>query len=130
MVAAGGLQGWLEIRGLRCAGRHGAYVGEQDESRTFLVDLAVRAEVGRAARSDALADALDFAALAATAREVVGGPSRALLETLAVDVARAVFGRFPTAAEARVRVAKPEPPGLDADQESVEVTVARAALAD
>jgi dihydroneopterin aldolase len=118
------LLGWLEIRGLRCPGRHGAYPGEQDVVRTFPVDVALQADVARAAASDQLADALDFALLAATVRRVVAGPPCALLEALAVAVAREVLAVFPAASAARVRVVKLDPDGLDATEESVTVTLA------
>ncbi len=58
----GPIVGELEIHGLRCQGRHGAYPGEQDEKRLFLVDVHVRTDIALAARSDALEQALDIAA--------------------------------------------------------------------
>jgi dihydroneopterin aldolase len=122
------LEGWLEIRGLRCSGRHGAYAGEQDVVRIFLVDVAVRADIGRPAATDRLEDALDFAELAATVRRVVGGAPRALLESLAVAVAREVLAALPAASATRVRVVKPNPDGLDAAEESVTVSVSSAHL--
>jgi dihydroneopterin aldolase len=56
---------------------------------------------------------------------VVAGPPRALLERVALDVARTLLRRFPSVEQARVRVTKPEPPGLDAADEAVELTLAR-----
>jgi dihydroneopterin aldolase len=50
-----------------------------------------------------------------------------LLERLAADVARAVIDRFARVAEVRVKVEKPEPDGLDAMAEAVELTIARGA---
>jgi len=120
------LQGELEIRGLRCRGRHGAYPGEQDETRLFLVDVHVRTDISVAARTDSLDAALDIAALAAAVREVVGGPPRALLERMALDIVRRLLERFSAIEQARVRVRKPEPPGLDADEEAVALSLIRA----
>ncbi len=117
--------GWLELRGLRCPGHHGAYSGEQDRERIFVVDVAVRADLRGPAESDALTDALDFAALAAAAREVVAGRSRALLEALALDLAVTILGRFAAVEAVRVRLAKPDPPGLDALDEAVALTLER-----
>jgi dihydroneopterin aldolase len=119
------LMGWLHLRGLRCVGRHGAYEGEQETERDFLVDVAVRLDIRAAAEQDSLAAAVDFAALGTTVREVVSGQSRALLETLAVEVARDVLRRFPAVREVCVRLAKPDPPGLQATEEAVEVTLGR-----
>jgi dihydroneopterin aldolase len=91
----------------------------------FLVDLSVGVDLGPAARSDDLARAVDLAALAATVREVVGGASRVLLETVVVAIAEALMSRFPELEEVRVRVRVPEPPGLDAGEEAIEVTLGR-----
>lgn len=126
----GHLHGGLEIRGLRCKGRHGAYAGEQEQERVFLVDLHVAADVGPAVRSDRLEAALDFAELADVVRRVVGGPPRVLLERAAVEVASALLERFATIQQVRVRLRKPEPPGLDATEESAEVTLTRESSAD
>jgi dihydroneopterin aldolase len=125
MTPAPRLEGWLEIRGLRCDGRHGAYPGEQDQSTTLLVDVDVRTDLAAAVTRDTLDATLDFAALAATAREIVGGPSRTLLERVCADVGHAILERFPAAREVRVRVLKPEPPGLGAAGEAATLTLAR-----
>jgi dihydroneopterin aldolase len=117
--------GWLHLRGLRCVGRHGAYSGEQETERDFLVDVAVRLDIRAAAEQDSLEAALDFAALGATVREVVAGRPRTLLESVAMDVARDVLKRYPVAHKVRVRLAKPDPPGLHATEEAVEVTLGR-----
>jgi 7,8-dihydroneopterin aldolase/epimerase/oxygenase len=118
--------GSVEIRGLRCRGRHGTSAGEQDETRTFVVDIQVWTDITRAATTDSLEDALDIAALAATVREVISGPPRGLLERLTLEVARTLMRRFPSVERARVRLGKPEPPGLDAIEEAVELTLSRA----
>jgi dihydroneopterin aldolase len=117
--------GELSIRGLRCQGRHGAYPGEQDEARLFLVDLHVRTDIGPAARTDSLEQALDIAAVAAAVRDVVAGPPRALLERVALEVARSLLRIFPSVEHVRVRLRKPEPPGLEAAEEAVSLTLAR-----
>ena len=92
----------------------------------FLVDLRVRTDLAPAARADDLSSAVDLAALAATVREVVGGPSRVLLETVVLAIAQALLARFPALEEVRVRVTVAEPAGLDAAEEAIEITLARA----
>lgn len=117
--------GWLEIHALRCDGRHGAYEGEKDRARPFLVDVAVRTDLSAAIERDSLDATIDIAQVAETAREVVGGPSRTLLERVASDVATAIFARFGTVDEVRVRIVKSEPDGLGASAEAAAVTLAR-----
>src|SRR5918911_655502 len=97
--------GWIELKVLRCSGRHGVNEQERITPRPFVLDVAVHLDVGAAAESDDLIQAIDLAALAETACGVIRGPSRALLETLAVHVAREVLGRFAMAEDVRVRVA-------------------------
>jgi 7,8-dihydroneopterin aldolase/epimerase/oxygenase len=97
------------------------YPEERASPRVFLVDVAVRTEIGTAAASDDLADTLDLAGLADTVRQVVGGPSRKLLETLALAAGSAVLQRFEQAVEVKVRVRKPDPPGIGAAEEAVSV---------
>ena len=113
--------GWVELHGLRCSGRHGVYPEEQATERLFLVDVAVRTDVGRAASSDELSDALDLACLAQTVQDVVSGPTRKLLESVALAAATAVLQRFAQAVEVKVRVRKPDPPGIEAAEEAVSV---------
>jgi len=117
--------GWLEIHALRCDGRHGAYEGEQDRVTPFLVDLAVRTDLSAAIERDSVDATIDIAAIAETARGIVGGPSRTLLERLAADVATAILARFPPAEEVRVRIVKPEPDGLGASAEAAAITLTR-----
>jgi dihydroneopterin aldolase len=93
----------------------------------YLVDVALSLDIADAVARDDLAAALDIAAVAACVREEVARRPRVLLERLAADVARAVIDRFARVAEVRVKVEKPEPDGLDAMAEAVELTIARGA---
>jgi dihydroneopterin aldolase len=121
--------GWLEIHALRCDGRHGAYEGEKDRARAFLVDITVRTDLSAAIDRDSLDATIDIAQIAQTAREVVGGPSRTLLERVAADVATAIVARFESVEEVRVRIVKPEPNGLGASAEAATITLGRPARA-
>jgi dihydroneopterin aldolase len=117
--------GRLEIRGLRCTGRHGSTPAQRDIESSFRVDVSVLTDLGPVARSDDLASAVDLAALAATVREIVGGPARVLLETVVVETARALLERFAALDEVRVRLSVAEPAGLEAAEEATEVVLTR-----
>lgn len=103
------------ITSLPCPGRHGVYPGERDTVRTFRVDLSLEGTL----------HADDVERVAATARDAVAARSRALLESVADDVAAAVLASSARVTAVRVRVAKPDPPGLDAESEAVTLTRAR-----
>ncbi|MHA6624102.1 dihydroneopterin aldolase [Pseudonocardia sichuanensis] len=82
----------IELRGLRVRGRHGVYEHERRDGQDFVVDVTVWMDLGAAARSDDLADTLDYGALAQRAAAIVGGEPCDLIETVAGRVADDVFG--------------------------------------
>ena len=119
------LPGCIQLRGLRCVGRHGETAGGAAHTFLLVVDLAIAIDFRALAISDAYADTVDIAELAATVREVVSGQPRLLLETVAVQAARRVLDRYALVSRIHLRLAKPEPPGLDAAEEAVEISLDR-----
>ena len=101
----------VEIHGLELFGRHGVEPEERERGQTFLFDL--RLEVGDAALSDDIADAVDYVEVVECVRAVSDGRAYNLLEALAAAVADEIAARFPVE-RVRVRVRKPEvrPAGL------------------
>jgi len=89
------------------------------------VDARIELDLSRVAETDAYADVVDLTDLAATLREVLARQPRLLLETLAVHAGREVLQRFETVQTVALRVVKPEPAGMDAAEESVEVRLTR-----
>jgi dihydroneopterin aldolase len=94
----------LELRGLEVPGRHGVEEEERADGRRFLYDLVM--DVGDAALSDRIEDAIDYRDVAACVREVSDARSYHLIEALAAAVAEALVARF-ALAWVRVRVRKP-----------------------
>jgi dihydroneopterin aldolase len=117
--------GRLELRGLRCKGRHGSSPEQRQIESTFLVDLSVTTDLGPVARADDLERAVDLAGLAATVRDVVGGPARVLLETVVVEIAQLLLQRFAALQAVHVRISVPHPAGLDAAEEAIDLTLTR-----
>ena len=119
------LPGRILIRGLRCRGRQGPTPGDQQHLQDYLVDIELSVDVADAAARDDLAAALDIAAVASLVRDEVARRPRVLLERITADVAQALLEQFDQVTDVRVRVEKPEPRGLDAAAEAVEVTISR-----
>jgi dihydroneopterin aldolase len=119
------LPGRIIIRGLRCRGRQGITPADQQQAHDYLVDIAVSVDIADAVAKDDLAAALDISELAVCLREEVGRRPRALLERMTADVAHALLQRFPRVTEVTVKIEKPDPEGLDAAAEAVELTIAR-----
>ena len=101
----------VELEALEVFGRHGVDEDERRTGMTFLYD--VRLEVSDAALSDRIEDAVDYREVAACVREVSESREFNLLEALAAAVAEELVTRFPVD-YVRVRVRKPEPPGVPA----------------
>jgi dihydroneopterin aldolase len=101
----------VELEGLEVFGRHGVLDEERRDGQTFLYD--VRLEVGDAARSDRIEDAVDYREVADCVREVSDGRRFDLLEALAASVAETILDRFQVD-RVRVRVRKPSPAGVPA----------------
>ena len=123
--AMGGLPGRILIRGLRCRGRQGPTSADKQQAHDYLVDVTLSVDIADAVAKDELAAALDISEVAACVREEIARRPRVLLERMTSDVARALLARFGKVTEARVKVEKPEPEGLDAAAEAVELILAR-----
>ena len=119
------LPGRIIIRGLRCRGRQGPSPADREDPQDYLVDLELSVDVAEAATRDDLAAALDIATVASIVRDEVARRPRVLLERMTADVAQALLKEFDQVTEVRVKVEKPEPRGLDAAAEAVELTISR-----
>jgi dihydroneopterin aldolase len=81
----------IELRGLTVRGHHGVFEHERLYGQDFVVDITVWIDLAVAAASDDLADTVDYGALAQLAADVVAGPPRDLIETVAAEIADEVM---------------------------------------
>ena len=81
----------IELRGLTVRGHHGVFDHERRDGQDFVIDITVWIDLDAAAASDDLADTLDYGALAQGAADVVAGPPRNLIETVAAEIAENVM---------------------------------------
>ena len=77
----------LFIRGLRFKGKHGVGKEERKRAQEFQVDVEISCDTLRAARSDELADTIDYVPIRDRVQEVIEGPSHKLIERLAEIIA-------------------------------------------
>ncbi len=99
----------IQLKGMVFYGYHGANPEEQKLGQRFVVDLEVRRDLRPAGLSDNLDDTVSYAALYRVVKEVVEGPSRNLLESVAETIAQRVLDGYDVDA-VRVKVMKPEAP--------------------
>jgi dihydroneopterin aldolase len=81
----------IELRGLAVRGNHGVFDHERRAGQDFIVDITVWIDLAMAAASDDLADTIDYGGLAQRAADIVGGPARNLIETVAAEIAEDVM---------------------------------------
>ncbi len=127
MPGADGAGDRIELRGLRCVGTHGVLTEEQERAQPFEVDLDLEVDLRPAGVSDALADTVDYGAVAdVVAATVSGARSFALLEALACHVADAVLDVDRRIRGVHVALRKLRPPlAVDIDTVGVRVTRTR-----
>jgi dihydroneopterin aldolase len=94
------------IRGLRTQAVIGVYEWERQIRQTLVLDLEMASDTARAAASDQIVDALDYAAISSRVIALVEASEYQLIEALADAVARMVTGEFDVP-WLRLRVSKP-----------------------
>lgn len=113
----------ITLTGLRVHAHHGVFDFEREAGQTFVVDVAVRAELSRAAASDDLGATLHYGELAERIADAVRRDPVDLIETVAERVAALVL-EHPAAQAVRVTVHKPDAP-IAVPFEDVAVTIER-----
>jgi dihydroneopterin aldolase len=81
----------IELRGLTLRGNHGVFEHERRDGQDFVIDITVWIDLAAAAASDDLVDTLDYGVLAQRAADIVAGPPRNLIETVAAEIADATM---------------------------------------
>ena len=84
----------IQLRGLRVETVIGVHAWERKLPRPLLIDLELATDIARAAKSDSIADALDYQAVADTVQGFVGASQFALVETLAEQLAAKLQNDF------------------------------------
>lgn len=109
------------IEGLRLETVIGVYAWERDVRQELTLDLEMAWPVGPAAGSDDVADALDYASVAARAQAHAASSSVQLIETLAENLATLIREEF-RVSWLRLRLCKP---GAIAAADTVGVVIER-----
>jgi dihydroneopterin aldolase len=117
------MTGQIRLTGLRVGGHHGVFEHERRDGQDFVVDALLELDTSAAAKSDDLADTVDYGALAEGLAAVVEGEPCNLIETVA-DRLLDVCLRDPRVARAEVTLHKPSAP-IPRTFADVSVTVAR-----
>ena len=99
----------ISLKGMVFYGYHGVGAAEQELGQRFVVDLEVERDLRAAGLSDDPEDTINYSKVYRAVKEIMEGPSRNLLESVAEAIAERVLQDFDVES-VRVRVKKPEVP--------------------
>lgn len=97
------------LTGMVFYGYHGVTDDEQRLGQRFIVDVELETDTRSAGQQDDITQAVNYAAVYASTRDVVEGAPRRLIEAVAEGIAGRVLEEQPVRG-VRVRVTKPSPP--------------------
>ncbi|XP_071908543.1 dihydroneopterin aldolase 1-like isoform X2 [Coffea arabica] len=97
----------LVLRGLKFHGYHGVKQEERKLGQKFLIDVDAWTDLRAAGTSDHLSDTISYTAIYAIVKEVVEGPPKNLLESVAQLIASTTLSKYPQISAVRVQVGKP-----------------------
>lgn len=113
----------LSVTGIECFGHHGVLAREKADGQPFLVDLTLGLDTRTAARSDDLADTVDYGALVLSVKHVVETGTHDLIERVVQEVADVCL-EHDRVEWARVTLHKPQAP-IQAPFSDVTLTITR-----
>lgn len=98
----------IAIEGIKMRAFHGVYAEERVEGNNFCVDVYMDIDTSRAAKSDDLADTLDYSVIHHEIVEIMRQPQN-LLERLNMSIGEAILRQSPDIQSVRVKVSKYRP---------------------
>lgn len=108
-------------------GYHGVLPEEKKIGQRFLVDVILETDLYEAGKNDRLGETINYAEVYQITREIVEGPGRNLIESVAENIAESLLRLFHRAVVCRVKVTKTDPPIAGYyDSVAVEITRKRA----
>ena len=112
------------IRMKNCAffARHGVLDEEETLGQRFYVDAELTVDPGPALGQDSIDATVDYGVAFELIEKIITGARRFLIESLALEVAKALTHRFPQIVRAAITVRKPNAP-VRGVLDHVEVTV-------
>ena len=101
--------GIIEVRNIKVFTNHGCLEEEAKIGSEYRVDIKIKADLSKSAKTDNLSDTVDYVHLNKIAKEEMAIRSK-LLEQVAQRIMDRVFDEIPMVMEAEVSVAKINPP--------------------
>lgn len=112
------------LEGMEFYAYHGVNESEKTQGQRFIVDVEMSADLSKASETDDLEDTINYSRVFRLVKEIVEGPSRDLIETVASQIAGRALENF-AIEQIRVKVGKPDVPIKGAKLKGAAVEVIR-----
>lgn len=99
----------ISLTGLSATGFHGVFDSERRDGQTFIADVTLELDTRAAARTDDVADTVDYSQIATRVVAHLEGEAVNLIETLAERIATDILGTYLVTA-VEVTIHKPQAP--------------------
>ncbi len=118
--------GRISLTGITGVGHHGVYDFERERGQRFVADVVCTLDLDTAARSDDVADTVDYGTLASAIKADIEGEPLNLIESLAARIATTCL-TDPRVRSVAITVHKPNAP-MPVETADVSVTLTRSRL--
>jgi dihydroneopterin aldolase len=105
-------------------GYHGVLPEENRLGQRFVVDIELNLDLTRASKSDEVSETVNYADVYTITKEIVEGPPKNLIESVAEEVAQVILFTFLSVKYCTIKVIKPDPP-IKGHYQSVAVEITR-----
>ena len=122
------MKSWISLNDLRLHAYHGVQPQERLCGNIFIVNLRLETDITKAAETDHIDDALNYAEVYEAVKAEMVIPS-ALLEHVAMRIVRRLFHDFPQIETIQLKLEKQNPPmNADICSAAVEIDVERQSI--
>lgn len=116
---------YVYLKGMNFYAHHGVMPQETKVGNLFTVDLKLKTDISKAAQTDDVAHALNYAEVFRSVDREMSVPS-CLLEHIAMRIVRRLFADYPQIEHVALKLSKRNPPmGADLIEAGVEIEVGR-----
>lgn len=100
----------MSLNGMRFYGYHGVFPEENKLGQHFFVDVELKLDLSKAAKTDEYEHALDYSKVYTFIENIVEGKPFKLIEALTEHLAHQILEHYTMVGEVTIRLTKPNPP--------------------
>lgn len=116
---------YILLKEIRCYAYHGVAPQENLIGNEYIIDLKLKVDISKAARTDEVTDTVNYAEVHQVIKNEMAIPSK-LLEHVSGRIIEKLFEQFPCIEEIKLQLSKRNPPmGADIESAGIELQCSR-----